>query len=415
MNILLSAYACEPDRGSEPGLGWSLAISLARECCVDVVTRANNRESIEQALRNIAPEHRPRFHYHDLGAKWLSLKKRGISHRWYYAAWQRSLRPIVRDIVRNQSIDLIHHVTFASYRYPTGITGHNVPCLWGPVGGYEQTPWNLMPWRYPRYLVYEALRNIANFLVGKCSNWKKILNGYSKVLVSTHETQAFIEKAGLKTDLIPAIGIDEQLVPSPRYFFSELSPLRILYVGTLEYLKGGHFAVRAVAESGSPVHFSIVGEGSFEKHLVSIADKYSVSDKVSFLGQKNRADLKKIYAEHDIMIFPSLHDSGGMAVLEAMAASLPVIALKCGGPAIAVDQECGVLVPLGSTDQIISGITKAIRMYSSDRNLLKQHGIAARKKALSTYSWPIKIEKLKQIYSTILQHTPQQTKNSASA
>ncbi len=400
----MSAYACEPDKGSEPGLGWSLAMGLAKECSVHVVTRSNNKASIERTLKNVSPEHRPIFHYHDLGEKWMFLKKHGLSHRLYYAEWQKTLRPVIRKILKCHAIDLIHHVTFASYRYPTAITGHNVPCLWGPVGGYEQTPWNLMPWRYPAVLIYELFRNIGNVFEGKYGNWKKVPMGYSKVLASTQETQSFLAKVGLNADLIPAIGIDEEMVQAPKQLFSSLTPLRILYVGTLDHLKGVHFAIPAIAASSAKVQLTIVGEGPFKDELQVIAAKYGVADKVFFLGKKNRADLKRIYEEHDLMLFPSLHDSGGMAVLEAMAASLPVIALNCGGPAIAVQRDCGVLVPLGSSDQIICGIAEAIRMYSTDRNLLQQHGASARNRVLSTYSWPQKIEKLKEIYQSLIAH-----------
>ena len=47
MNILLSAYACEPNKGSEPGVGWSLAIEMSKHHNVWVITRDNNKSAIE--------------------------------------------------------------------------------------------------------------------------------------------------------------------------------------------------------------------------------------------------------------------------------------------------------------------------------------------------------------------------------
>ena len=47
LRILLSAYACEPDRGSEPGVGWNWVRHLAREHEVWVITRSNNRGIID--------------------------------------------------------------------------------------------------------------------------------------------------------------------------------------------------------------------------------------------------------------------------------------------------------------------------------------------------------------------------------
>ena len=77
MRVLLSAYACEPDKGSEPGTGWNLALELARHFDVTVLTRANNRGAIEEGLaRCLGPK--PDFVYHDLPPLVRHLKKWGI-------------------------------------------------------------------------------------------------------------------------------------------------------------------------------------------------------------------------------------------------------------------------------------------------------------------------------------------------
>jgi len=66
MKILLSAYACEPWKGSEPGVGWHWALELARQGHeVTVLTRANNREPIEVALKSHVPKGL-QFFYYDL-------------------------------------------------------------------------------------------------------------------------------------------------------------------------------------------------------------------------------------------------------------------------------------------------------------------------------------------------------------
>ena len=52
LRVLLSAYACEPGKGSEPGVGWNWVKQLARHEDVWVLTRSNNRGAIEQALRS---------------------------------------------------------------------------------------------------------------------------------------------------------------------------------------------------------------------------------------------------------------------------------------------------------------------------------------------------------------------------
>jgi hypothetical protein len=73
--VLLSAYACEPGKGSEPGIGWNLARHLAEHHEVWVLTRTNNRPAIEAELaRNPVPG--LHFVYHDL-PPWARFWKRG--------------------------------------------------------------------------------------------------------------------------------------------------------------------------------------------------------------------------------------------------------------------------------------------------------------------------------------------------
>ena len=64
-NILISAYGCEPDKGSEPGAGWNWAVEVAKRHKVTVLTRANNRCSIEKELQ-VNPRPNMSFIYYDL-------------------------------------------------------------------------------------------------------------------------------------------------------------------------------------------------------------------------------------------------------------------------------------------------------------------------------------------------------------
>src|SRR5436309_1075040 len=165
LKVLMSAYACQPGKGSEHEVGWQWALQMARFHDVTVVTRRNRRVAIEEALKDFPPEHpRPSFVYHDLGTTLLRLKKWLRSVRVYYVLWQRSARHLVAGLHARHQFDLMHHVTFASYRYPIAISGHGVPVVWGPVGGIESIPLGLLPWRHPASLLMEMARNLHTWL-----------------------------------------------------------------------------------------------------------------------------------------------------------------------------------------------------------------------------------------------------------
>ena len=129
LKVLLSAYACEPGRGSEPEVGWQWAIHLARLHDVTVVTRANNRAVIEAALATLPPPH-PTFLYYDLSDWMIGAKRRGFPVALYYLFWQRGVTKFVAPRLRE--FDLIHHVTFNSFRQPGAWRACGKPIVLGP-------------------------------------------------------------------------------------------------------------------------------------------------------------------------------------------------------------------------------------------------------------------------------------------
>jgi glycosyltransferase involved in cell wall biosynthesis len=96
--------------------------------------------------------------------------------------------------------------------------------------------------------------------------------------------------------------------------------------------------------------------------LRDLAKKCGVADAVDFAGQAPRQKLIDSLHSFTALVFPSLHDSGGLAVLEAMSKGLPVVCLDLGGPGIMVNRSCGVVVPTAGADeaQVVTGIANAM-------------------------------------------------------
>src|SRR6266851_8896447 len=116
LKVLMSAYACEPHKGSEPEVGWQWALQMARFHDVTVLTRANNRLSIEAELALLAGRQPlPKFVYHDRSGALLDLKFRSRTIKWYYLLWQRSARDVIERLDEARPFDLMHHVTFAAF------------------------------------------------------------------------------------------------------------------------------------------------------------------------------------------------------------------------------------------------------------------------------------------------------------
>src|SRR5579863_10333831 len=116
LKVLMSAYACEPDRGSEPGVGWQWAMEMSLLHDVTVLTRKNNRRVIEAALESLSGTRPvPEFVYHNGGPLLLWIKERFGAIRLYYILWQISAWGIISRLNQERRFDLMHHVTFAGF------------------------------------------------------------------------------------------------------------------------------------------------------------------------------------------------------------------------------------------------------------------------------------------------------------
>jgi glycosyltransferase involved in cell wall biosynthesis len=399
LNVLMSAYACEPNTGSEQEVGWQWALQMARFHELTVLTRANSRPAIDAGLARLPEDRpRPRFIFHDRSPWLMRLKRRFKATQWYYLLWQRSARALIARLHRQRRFDLMHHVTFAAFRYPTAVWGHQAPCIWGPVGGIESIPPALLPWGHPASLLREGLRNAANLIAAAPgSPLPRRARATSLLLASTPDMQRAFARLGAHCRLMPTIGLDPAELPY-RPHPPGAGPLKLLFVGNILALKGLDLALHALKTAAIPAHLTLLGDGNYLPSIKRKTAALGLAAQVTFKPRLPRQELLKLYADYDLFFFPSLHDTGGLALLEAMFNELPVLCLDCGGPAVAVREGCGVKVPLGPRPAMIAGLAAALRSYAQNRSTLADHGKAARQLVLRDYAWDMKGPQMDQCY-----------------
>ena len=139
LTVLISAYACEPYKGSEPGAGWNWIKQISRFHKAYVITRENNRGPIEKALLK-EPMPNVVWVYYDL-PEWVKLCKKKLNNiHFYYYLWQIGIYFIARRLHKEINFDLVHHITFASYWMPSFLSFLSPPFIWGPVGSADSVP-----------------------------------------------------------------------------------------------------------------------------------------------------------------------------------------------------------------------------------------------------------------------------------
>jgi len=178
-------------------------------------------------------------------------------------------------------------------------------------------------------------------------------------------------------------------------------PLRLLYVGNLIPLKGLDFAFKALQASGTEARLTLIGSGAFQKNLERLAADLGLKERIEFRGRLPREQTLAAYRDFDVFLFPSLHDTGGYAVIEAMCNAMPTICLAAGGPDTAIREDSGISVPLGSRAAVVAGLAEAIRNYDRDRERLVQDGAAARRSVEANYDWAHKGRRMNEFYQEV--------------
>jgi glycosyltransferase involved in cell wall biosynthesis len=406
LSILMSAYACEPHLGSEPGVGWHWATRLASAGHeVRVLTRANNREVIEDTLA-AHPVPRLSFAYYDLPA-WMRRWKNqaGLWARLYYVAWQWGAYGVARRLCRETRFDVVHHITFGVFRHPSFMAFLGLPFVFGPVGGGETAPRPLRKTLPLRGFLIDLARDLANWAVRVDPLMAAVFRRSAATLCKTGETlhsipRRFHDKCRVQVEL----GMDEQPSPLLRHRLREEGRLRALYVGRLVYWKGLHLGLRAFArfhESHPGARLTIIGSGPDEAWFHALAVELGVDAAVTWMPQMERAAVMRAYLRHDTFLFPSLHDSSGNVVLEALSCGLPVICLDAGGPAVLVDPSCGFKVRPGEPSQVVEDLARALHALASRPALAEAMGEAARHHARDHYSWARQVLRMEQLYRAV--------------
>ena len=127
--ILVSAYGCEPNKGSEAGVGWNWVLQMAKHNRLHVITRANNQELIEAHLP-LESKEKIKFYYYDAPEFIKSLKNKSKGLYFYYFCWQLGIIPLVRQILKQNKIDYTMHLTFGSMWMPTFLPFFRTAFIW---------------------------------------------------------------------------------------------------------------------------------------------------------------------------------------------------------------------------------------------------------------------------------------------
>jgi glycosyltransferase involved in cell wall biosynthesis len=366
MKLLISAYACAPNRGSQHGIAWNWAIEANRlGHKVWVLVSPAHRDAIAAATREDAALKEIRWVFPELGYWPLQQGKEPRRERTYNLLWQRAALRAARELHREVGFDVVHHLTWDGVRAPTFLGSLGPPLIIGPIGGGETSPMSLRDGFPLKGRILESLRDLSNATIEMNPIVRRGLSDAAAIFATTADTRNLLSPAlREKTFVLKALGVSKKQIGSPR--IQRQSPPRLLYAGRLLYWKGVHIAIEsmtALVDRIPDLRLTIVGSGPEEPRLKADVALRKLAGSVDFISWMPQAEFLRLYDSHDLFLFPSLHDSSGCVVLEALSQGMPVACLDLGGPKDIVTPQSGIIVNTGDLNTAQVAARLADQLY----------------------------------------------------
>ncbi len=404
--VLLVAHHCNPEWGSEPLIGWRWASYLDQVADIELITHVRNQAAIERA-----GVLRCKVHY--VNTETLAAR----IDRWNTRLWRRSspvnrlalealaqlafdrdARRIARGRIAAGMIDVIHRVSPISPRFPTRLGTLGVPMVLGPINGGMTTMPGFGEVRRREREGFLCVRSLARLL----DPFQRTFASASKILVATEGTREALPS----TYRSCAITLSENAVDLAAFtpnFIRGGPQLRALYLGRLLPYKGVDTALRALAQvrNTANVTLDIVGDGPDRVRLEALTQSLKLEGRVVFHGAVPVTEVPPRMQACDVYVFPSVRESGGSTVMEAMAAGKPVIVANHGGPAETVTPDSGFALDADSPSALVSALAQTLHSLAHDEERRSLMGRSARRHVEERYTWSKKVACVLRYYDEV--------------
>lgn len=396
MNYLISAYSVNPYKGSEDSIGWNWVLQYEKHYKqgdrIILLTKKFNETDTRKGLKEFNIKHVELVIVDVPNALNWFREKHSAFHHMYYILWQHWAWLWVKK--SGIQFDVIHHVTMNDYRIPSELyKAKGAKLIWGPMGGAQVTPKSLK--------VYEKNQLTAAFreLINKSCSWnpfyKKAIRSYHKIYCINNETQNQVSRIlGRDVTLMPELALRDEyknLLIQERHN----DALKIVFVGRLIGKKGIAFLVDALSLMPTEMKWELLifGDGD-DRALIEkqIADS-GIGKHVKLMGNRPLSQIAEAYQQADIFVLPSLRETSGNVLLEAMAYAVPIVAFDTSFCSQLKEVGCGIFV---NTEQSLENIKtdycNAVVTLGQNKDLARQMGLNGYEYVNKYLTWEAKYE-----------------------
>lgn len=316
-----------------------------------------------------------------------------------YTQWTQ--RRVVRQLIREHGIDVLHQPAPVAPSYPSMFFGLGPPLIIGPMNGGMDYP--------PAFRSAESLA--SRIFVALARSFTSVTNRLlpgkrnAAVLLVANQRTAAALPTGCRGRVVELVenGVDLATwdagsVSTPK------DPSRFVFMGRLVDWKALPIVFEAMMHV-SAATLDVIGHGAIREPWEDESRRCGLADRVRFLGWRSQEECAEALGNATALVLPSLYECGGAVVLEAMAMARPVIATDWGGPSDYLDAETGFLIAPQSREVLVAGFAESMQRLIDDETLAARMGAAARRKVLAQFTWQSKIDRILEIYKSVLKNS----------
>jgi glycosyltransferase involved in cell wall biosynthesis len=379
-HIIVVALTIEPHGSSEPGKGWWWLNALRPYFTPHVVCQETDAQRIREVI-----DPGEEFHFYSVKTPVdFSSALKGYIQYWAYL---KEALGICEKIKREFPIAGLCHLTLGSFRILPRYDKLGIPYTLGPIGGGECTPASML-WSRPvplSHKLVETLRPVINHASALVGPVHACLKHASLVLVTSEETATVVRRIGARN--AKAVFPDSYDYPiDASKVIAEKSArkdrikekIRLLWQGRLLWWKGPDIALemlKAAIQNGLKVELLMLGsrggywETEMGKTVKKMAAKMGLTQHIRFQDALPREAFFNLVKEQDGFLATSLHDSGGIPLIEAQSRGIPCLTLGLGGNRDAACPNAGVSGNVGNVDDYIKKSLQCLAAWQKDPDI----------------------------------------------
>ena len=315
LSILINAYACSPNMGSEPGMAWNWCVNLAKHCELHIITEGEFRDKIEAVLPTLPQGKNMHFYYNPVPTKIRKMCWNQGDWRFYiyYEQWQRKTLDIAKNIIRKNHIDIIHQLNMIGFREPGFLWILDKPFIWGPTNAKEAFPTAYLQGADWKKKMFITIKNTLNRLQLKSA--KRVHKAAEKatfVVAASSDSGKAIQKYLHKTPVI----INESGCEIKKNNFIRSYPpgkieFELLWVGRFIFTKQLELALNTIAQCHNKhLRLHIVGgDIEEEKSYKELTSQLGIADQCVWHEKVSHDTVQKMMKEYDLFFFTSIAGS----------------------------------------------------------------------------------------------------------